>query len=103
MSSQLDVSSDDPGLPLRHVDFSAPARPGPNTPRDRWGVLAGWRSAPAQWTLAESLAVRRLSPLGSFSEIWDSSQTLLLGLEMVGTDASADLHLGLNFENRPFY
>ena len=98
------MSSNDPGLSLRHIDFSAPARPGPSTPRDQWGILAGWRGAPAQWTLAESLAVRRLSPLGPFTGIWDGSWTLfLLGLEMVGTDASADLHLGLNFENRSFY
>lgn len=97
-------SPDDPGLPLRHADFSVPARPGASSPRDQPGVLAGWRGAPAQWALAESLAVRRLSPLGSLTGIWDSSQTLfLLGLEMVGADASADLHLGLNFENRSFY
>ena len=97
-------SPDDPGLPLRRVDFSVPARPGASSPTDQQGALAGWRGALAQWVLAESLAVRRLSPLGSLTGIWDSSRTLfLLGLEMVGADASADLHLGLNFENKSFY
>lgn len=103
MSSQLDVSSDDPGLPLRHVDFSAPARPGPNTPRDRWG---SWQDGGVLL-----LSGLWLSPLLSGGSLhWVLSvrsgtvprPSFLLDLEMVGTDASADLHLGLNFE-RPFY
>ena len=96
-------SPDDPGLPLRRRLFGTCQAWSKQShrPAGRPGRMEG-RSGSVG--LAESLAVRRLSPLGSLTGIWDSSQTLfLLGLEMVGADASADLHLGLNFENRSFY